>query len=234
MILKADLHIHTHYSNRSQVLRWGETIGKHLIDSRLTVEEVLIAAKKIGLDVISITDHDEIGGSIKALKLCQKHDLIAVPGIEVTTGEGHLLAYGVTEKIPPKLGVEKTIKYVRDLGGIVVAAHPFNPQGIFFAGRNKKLSGKIELGALEVFSVMRGRCRQSHAYAEKYQIPKLSGSDSKTIFTMGSAYTGIETTKKSTVGVLEAVEAGRTKPVIVKKPPLVKSVLKMIQCNYLS
>jgi predicted metal-dependent phosphoesterase TrpH len=49
----ADLHIHTIYS----------------YDGTASVPAVLARAKQIGLDVIAITDHDEIVGSLKALEL---------------------------------------------------------------------------------------------------------------------------------------------------------------------
>ena len=49
----ADLHIHTIYS----------------YDGTATVPAVLRRAKQIGLDVIAITDHDELRGSLKALEI---------------------------------------------------------------------------------------------------------------------------------------------------------------------
>jgi len=49
----ADLHIHTIYS----------------YDGTASVPAVLTQARKMGLDVIAITDHDEISGSLKALEL---------------------------------------------------------------------------------------------------------------------------------------------------------------------
>jgi predicted metal-dependent phosphoesterase TrpH len=49
----ADLHIHTIYS----------------YDGTASVPAMLTRARQIGLDVIAITDHDEIAGSLKALEL---------------------------------------------------------------------------------------------------------------------------------------------------------------------
>ncbi|MFT3890831.1 MAG: PHP domain-containing protein [Anaerolineales bacterium] len=48
----ADLHLHTIYS----------------YDGTASVPAVLTRARQIGLDVIAITDHDEIAGAIKALR----------------------------------------------------------------------------------------------------------------------------------------------------------------------
>jgi predicted metal-dependent phosphoesterase TrpH len=49
----ADLHIHSIYS----------------YDGTASVHAILRRARQIGLDVIAITDHDEINGSLKALEL---------------------------------------------------------------------------------------------------------------------------------------------------------------------
>ena len=56
---KADLHIHTTYS-------W---------DGMMTPAAALNAAHMAGLDVIAITDHDEIGGAFEALDLAGKYGL---------------------------------------------------------------------------------------------------------------------------------------------------------------
>ena len=72
----ADLHIHTIYS----------------YDGTASVPAVLTRAKQIGLDVIAITDHDEIAGSLKALELASKYGVQVIPAIEITTAEGDLLA----------------------------------------------------------------------------------------------------------------------------------------------
>ncbi|NTW12340.1 MAG: PHP domain-containing protein, partial [Anaerolineales bacterium] len=80
----ADLHIHTIYS----------------YDGTASVPAVLKRAAQIGLDVIAVTDHDEIAGSLKALELAPAYGVEVIPGTEVTTSEGDLLALNVTEKIP--------------------------------------------------------------------------------------------------------------------------------------
>ncbi|HLA08610.1 MAG TPA: PHP domain-containing protein [Anaerolineales bacterium] len=69
----ADLHIHTICS----------------YDGTASVPAVLARAKKIGLNVIAITDHDEIAGSLKARGLASKYSVEVIPGIEITTPEGY-------------------------------------------------------------------------------------------------------------------------------------------------
>jgi len=104
----ADLHIHTIYS----------------YDGTTSVPAVLTRARQIGLDVIAITDHDEIAGSLKALELAPTFGVEVIPGTEVTTAEGDLLALNVTQKIERNLTLIETVLRVGNLGGFCIAPHP--------------------------------------------------------------------------------------------------------------
>jgi len=103
----ADLHIHTTYSS----------------DGTASVPTVLERAKQIGLDIVAITDHDEIRGALKALELAPNYGLEVIPGIEVTTVDGDLLALNVTQKIQRGLSRTNTLREVGELGGYCVAPH---------------------------------------------------------------------------------------------------------------
>ena len=121
----ADLHIHTIYS----------------YDGTASVPAVLTRAKQIGLDVIAITDHDEIAGSLKALERAPNHGVEVIPGMEVTTAEGHLLALNITEKIQRDLPLIETILNVHDLGGFCIAPHP--------------MAGGIGMKSLSAYSILK-------------------------------------------------------------------------------
>lgn len=104
----ADLHMHTVYS----------------YDGTASVSAVLIRAKQVGLDVIAITDHDEIMGALKAFDMAPQYGIEVIPGIEITTAEGDLLALFVTQKIKPGRWLIETILDVGEAGGICIAPHP--------------------------------------------------------------------------------------------------------------
>jgi predicted metal-dependent phosphoesterase TrpH len=80
---RADLHIHTTYS-----------------DGMGTVPAVLEAARQAGLDVIAITDHDTMAGARRARDLVPRYGIRVIPGIEISTSEGHLLAYWIEREVP--------------------------------------------------------------------------------------------------------------------------------------
>jgi predicted metal-dependent phosphoesterase TrpH len=121
----ADLHIHTIYS----------------YDGTASVPAVLTRAKQIGLDVIAITDHDEIIGALKALELAPKYGVQVIPATEITTSEGDLLAFNVTQKIPRDLPLIDTVLQVGELGGYCIAPHP--------------LAGGLGMKSLNAYSILR-------------------------------------------------------------------------------
>jgi hypothetical protein len=109
---KADLHIHTTYS----------------YDGTATVTATLEHVKRhTDLDVIAITDHDCIEGALEAIDLAPRYGLAVIPGIEVSTTEGHVLALFVHTLVPPQLSLAETVCCVAEQGGICIAAHPGGP-----------------------------------------------------------------------------------------------------------
>lgn len=109
---KADLHIHTTYS----------------YDGTATVTATLEhVTRNTDLDVIAITDHDQIEGALEAVELAPHYGIEVIPGVEVSTAEGHVLALYVQQNIPRNLSLAETVLYVKEQGGLCIAAHPGGP-----------------------------------------------------------------------------------------------------------
>ena len=94
-------------------------------DSKLTPEDLIAEAKKVGLDGICITDHDGFWDPRDIEKIGADNDFLVLPGCEVTTEEGHLLVYGLEEYI---FGMHKSAfvkELVAESQGAIVVAHPY-------------------------------------------------------------------------------------------------------------
>ena len=80
------------------------------------------------LDVIAITDHDDIRGALEARDTHARggYSFDFVTGIEITTLSGHILALWIDEPVPSFKSLHRTIEYVHELGGIVIIPHPFS------------------------------------------------------------------------------------------------------------
>lgn len=121
----ADLHTHTIYS----------------YDGTASVSSVLKRAKQIGLDLLAITDHDEINGALKALELAPKYGVEVIPGIEITTAEGDLLALNITQMVDRDLPLTETVLRVGERGGFCIAPHP--------------MAGGFGMKSLSAYSIMK-------------------------------------------------------------------------------
>ena len=121
----ADLHIHTIYS----------------FDGTASVSAVLSRARRIGLDLIAVTDHDDVAGALKAMELGPNYGVEVIPGSEVSTADGHLLALNVTENIPRDRPLIDTVLEVRARGGFCIAPHP--------------MAGGLGMKSLSAYSIMK-------------------------------------------------------------------------------
>src|SRR5674476_946985 len=131
--MRLDLHVHSEYSP----------------DSHSSIEAILKQAQEVGLDGIAITDHNSVLSFSVASKLAEELglDLIIVPGAEISTREGHLIALGTTNLLPSGIPANEVIEHVHDNGGIVVAPHPY----AFFRKGIRNLQD-IRLDAVETFN----------------------------------------------------------------------------------
>ena len=120
--MRFDLHIHSNYST----------------DSNLAVDDILKQSVRKGLDGIAICDHNTVEGSLVAIQSAKELNLplIVIPGIEISTSQGHLIVLGIRENIQHGLPVLETINTARQKGGVVIAPHPFKKDSIGFAAKD--------------------------------------------------------------------------------------------------
>lgn len=82
MKVKTDLHIHTSYS-----------------DGFYSPKDIVLKAKKAGLEIISITDHDNLSAILEASEYGKEIGVEVIPGVEISSDmmdkEIHILGYFV-------------------------------------------------------------------------------------------------------------------------------------------
>ena len=191
MQVKADLHVHTIYSH----------------DSLITLRDLVFYAKKRGLTAVAITDHDTVEG---ALKIAKETDLLIIPGIEVSSCNGHIVALNVQESVPKGLSVEETIDRIHRAGGLAIACHPF----AFFKGSlGKHASSKFD--AVETInasaSPFKRSVQKAEEVAERFGLPRVAGTDAHYAPAIGYAYTLVNA-ESSVDAVVKAIANGNCKP----------------------
>jgi len=176
----------------------------HSIDGSCSVEEVVAAAKAKGLDGVAITDHNSIAGHPEVEKF-SKGGFLVIPGVEVTSADGHIVGLGVSKLIPRDLSANETVERIRKQGGIAIAAHPFA------LGRRPGLVRKAKFDAIEVLNSRAFLLSNPLArrFAERNKIPMVAGSDAHHRDEIGLAYTTVDCEPKIE-SILEHIKTGRS------------------------
>lgn len=109
---RADLHMHTSAS-----------------DGKATVQELLnfVSQHHKNLNVIAITDHDTLDASLWAYERKSFYPFDIIPGLEVSSRDGHVLALWVTTAIQRNMDLADTVAAIHEAGGLAVLAHPAHP-----------------------------------------------------------------------------------------------------------
>ncbi len=168
---KVELHSHTQYSK----------------DCLIKLEDVIRTCKQRGIDKIAITDHNTAAGALKLAKLAP--DLI-IPGEEIMTSQGEILAFFVKETIPAGLTPAETIHRLRDQGAVISVSHPFDRwrKGAWEEPELLKIVEDVD--ALEVYN---SRClfpqdnARALAFAQAHGKPGTVGSDGHIAYEYGHA-----------------------------------------------
>ncbi len=170
-MLKVDFHSHTYYSP----------------DSLTTIEELIIAARKQGLDKLVVTDHNRLGGAREAYAAAP--DLIII-GEEVQTTQGEFLAAFVSEELPKGLEWQEALKRLKDQNAFISLSHPFDPQRSGWPLETLiQLAPQVD--AIEVFNARvfnQEHNKQAADFAREYNLAGTAGTDGHHPSEIGKAY----------------------------------------------
>lgn len=144
--------------------------------SRASPGDIIDAALDAGLDGIAITDHDTLAGYDEVAERAPA-DLTVIPGTEVTTTQGHLLALFV-ETEPPKADPITVIDHVHDQGGVAILSHPFDRLREHYSTDLEMIASRVD--AVET---QNSRCllprfnRRAKEFADRHALAVTGGSD---------------------------------------------------------
>lgn len=147
------------------------------------------------LDVIAVTDHDDTSASLAAREYAAKrgYRVQVVPGVEVTTRDGHLLALFVEERPTAFKPLQATAEWVLERGGLCLAPHPFTRWTHSLSSRALSEAVYHELiAAVEVLNASpAGRASRDRAvrFADQHSLAAVGGSDAHMLTVVGIAQT---------------------------------------------
>jgi predicted metal-dependent phosphoesterase TrpH len=220
-MLKLDLHLHSQYSS----------------DGTGSPKEIIKVLQKRGLNGMAITDHNSVIGSLKAQEISPK-DFIVLPGQEISTLEGHIVALGNKENIQRGLSIEETVERIIDSGGIPIVVHLFRNMSGIKKNNFKKIHKN--LSAIEVYnscSVPKSNLKSAKV-AKEYNLGGTGGSDSHIPKYVGYGYTLVDTTDYSVDSILSYINKkktwgeGKTLPLSYRRDRMVKSIKQFFQRGF--
>jgi len=181
---KADLHIHSGAGD-------GVASVMHILE---------YVEHETDLDLIAITDHDLIEGTLEARELVGTHNyrFEFIVGMEITTLEGHLLAYDLERPIRMLLPLARTIHLVHEQGGFCVVPHPTSwlTRSIGYHGLCRIMEDErwdVALEGIEIINpTLAGRVVYERVLTmnrKQWHLPELGGSDAHSLEFIGSGHT---------------------------------------------
>jgi predicted metal-dependent phosphoesterase TrpH len=210
-----DLHVHTNYSS----------------DGHDSVERIIEVARARGLDGLAICDHNTMAGVRAARDYVAAHDLdfLIIPGLEVTTSQGHLLVLGLEEGVERDMTATETIRAVRHYEHeraqsiVIIAPHPYHP----FRHSIGNICTDPEIEAIEVFNSRYftglGNLRAQRTAKRAGKIA-VSGSDAHSADCVGLATVIVEAEVEVARmpdyrAIVKALKAGRVRVKARKRTP---------------
>jgi predicted metal-dependent phosphoesterase TrpH len=196
MSLKIDFHCHSFFSG----------------DGVSSPEQLIEAARRNGLNGFAITDHNTCDaikymldkGLMRADGL-PVDDFLVIPGVEVTTAEGHLLCIGAV--LPDLKGrpALEVCHLIHEAGGLAIPPHPYD---LFRAGIRESILDTLPVDAIEVFNAattLKRYNRVAFEYARRRALPMTAASDAHHYAAIGTAYTILDTDDFSAKGVISQI-----------------------------
>ncbi len=166
--MEVDLHMHSLRSN----------------DSRSKVIEMVDRAVSVGLRAIAVTDHNSWEGAREAAKLANGR-IIIIPGAEIKTDKGDVLALFVDEEIAAR-EFSKVLDAIRSAGGVSIVPHP---------GDSPKIT-KVDIRKTDGLEAFNSTCtRRSNQFssrlASELGMPAFASSDAHMVQEIGNGRTKV-------------------------------------------
>jgi predicted metal-dependent phosphoesterase TrpH/glycosyltransferase involved in cell wall biosynthesis len=209
--IHVDLHMHTDHSP----------------DCATPVGTLLDTAKRVGLDAIAITDHNEVSGALEARERADGIKVIVAEEVK-TADQGEVIGLFIEEKIPRGMTLQETIAEIRRQGGLVYVPHPFDRMHAV-PDYEHMLDVVGDIDAIEVFNprvAFSAFNEEAARFAAKYRIVAGAGSDSHVVQGLGS----VKIRMRDFDGAEEFLESLRDADIVRKRQSLLYvQALKFIQ-----
>ncbi len=198
-------------------------------DSLLSPDDLIINAKKKGLDGVCLTDHDQFWNLPEINELQVKYNFPVFPGSEITTEEGHVIVFGLKEYIFGMHNIKFLSEIVKSHNGFMIAAHPYRRR---FDSVSQMDLSKLETTAydskndiifntVDAIETINGRGENiqnvfSEKICELIGLPSTGGSDAHKIEDISKVATKFNTKITSVEELITQLKTGIYEPILLK------------------
>ncbi|SMC78831.1 Predicted metal-dependent phosphoesterase TrpH, contains PHP domain [Desulfocicer vacuolatum DSM 3385] len=190
-----------------------------------SVDAMIQEARRIGLQGICLTDHNYVWSAEAVQALSEKHDFLVLRANEIITEQGDILTFGFYENLQGITRLADLKKKVADVGGFIVAAHPF--RGFLTFGADDVGLTPDSAMARELFKwvdgveTLNGKVTETENnmardVANGLGLPSTGGSDAHDISTVGVYATAFDEVIDSEASLLAALKQGKYHPVVFR------------------
>ena len=192
--IRLDLHVHSQFSP----------------DGRASLELLVDQLGLAGLNGFALTDHNSVAGHRRLAELAKRFPMYwFLPGVEVSTQEGHVLAYGVAEVPPVHRPIAETLDWIRSRGGVSALAHPLR----WAHGVGRRIAALSQADAIETMNGHNAELANAGAelIAARRGLASTGGSDAHHVSELGRAFTEFPVETSSVDELLAHLRARHTR-----------------------
>ena len=166
--------------------------------SSITLEQVVAEARRIGLDGVCLMEHDTLWTDEEIVALRKKNNFLILKGYEISSLDGHFLAYGFKETVDSFLEIKEIREIHKVDQGFLAIAHPFRE---FLVVGLEEIGLKLEEESrkdifkfVDGIEILNGRVsKKANKFARKVNsllnLKGIGGSDAHELYEVGKVVT---------------------------------------------
>jgi len=203
-------------------------------DSVLNPDDLIVRAKKAGLDGICFTEHDTLWDQKSVDEIRQRHNFLVIAGVEIGTDDGHILTFGIDKYVFGMHRSHELAAHVNAKDGAMVAAHPYRRQMPWYVKDEEEYTRSL-LRASENpayrfvcgLEELNGRGSEkengfSRRLCDLMGMPGTAGTDSHSVQDIGKCATYFDRRIETDLDLIRELKAGRFYPVDLRSNAVIR------------
>ncbi|MDY0221842.1 MAG: PHP domain-containing protein [Desulfobacterium sp.] len=187
-----------------------------------SAEQMVLSARKKGLNAICITDHNHVWEKKDIDQLIDRCNFQVFRGNEILTDQGDMLVFGFFDPVDRVIKLKDLKDLVKRAGGFIVAAHPFRGFLTFGTGQlgltPEKAMEREMFNHVNAVEILNGKVtlrenELAKRVAEGLKLPMTGGSDAHDHLNVGIYATCFKQAFSDEKDFLAALHSGDFTPV---------------------